>query len=366
MNHHKDIAYMRMAYSLAEKARGWASPNPYVGAVVVNNDIIVGWGYHERTGRPHAEAIALERAGQRAHGATAYLTLEPCTHWGHTPPCIEKMLQAKLKRVVISDYDTNPIVHKKGIRKLRASGIEVSVGLLKEKNQKLNEAYIKYICNNVPYVTMKAAVSLDGKTATHTLSSQWISSEATREYIHLVRGENDAILAGIQTILKDNPRLTTRHPYWKGKKQTRIILDSHLRFPMQAQLLNTLDHGEIIIFTHKSIPEKKADFLRKKGARIIPMAASASGISLRSVLMWLGKHGISSVLIEGGGQVFTSFLEKKLADKILISVSPKLIGGVMAPSFFLGKGVTSVQEAVPLKSCSWFRIDNDIMMEGYV
>lgn len=357
---------MQLAYALAEKARGWASPNPYVGAVIVNNDSIVGWGYHEKAGKPHAEAIALERAGRRAHGATAYITLEPCTHWGHTPPCIEKMLQANLKRVVISDYDANPIVHKKGIRKLRASGIEVTVGLLKEKNQKLNEAYIKYIGSKLPFVALKAAISLDGKTATHTFSSQWISSKETREYIHLVRGEYDAILAGIQTVLKDNPRLTTRHPFWKGKQQTRIILDSHLRFPLRAKLLDTLDQGDLIIFTHKSAPKKKAATLNNRGAKIIPIAASDFGISLPRALAWMGKHKLSSVLVEGGGQVFTSFLEKKLADKILITWSPKLIGGVMAPSLFLGKGVAAVQDAVPLKSCSWFQINNDILLEGYL
>jgi diaminohydroxyphosphoribosylaminopyrimidine deaminase/5-amino-6-(5-phosphoribosylamino)uracil reductase len=201
----KDIAYLEMAYGLAEKARGWASPNPYVGAVVVRREAIIGYGYHERPGKPHAEAVALERAGRPARGSTLYITLEPCVHWGRTPPCADAVIRAGPKRVVVSSFDPNPLVFQKGIRKLRAAGIDVSVGLLKDRNVALNEGYIKHITRGIPFVTLKAALSLDGRTATRTRDSRWISSPLTRDYVHLLRGEQDAIMVGIQTILGTIP-----------------------------------------------------------------------------------------------------------------------------------------------------------------
>ena len=241
----KDIAYLEMAYGLAEKARGWASPNPYVGSVVVRRDAVIGYGYHERPGRPHAEAIALERAGRGAGESTLYITLEPCVHWGRTPPCADAVLLARPRRVVVSSLDPNPLVFRKGVRKLRAAGIEVSVGLLQQRNATLNESYIKHITRGIPFVTLKAALSLDGRMATRTRDSRWISSPQARDYVHLLRGEQDAIMVGIQTILSDDPLLTVRHPQWAGKKALRVILDSRLRFPLRARILSSLSGGGI-------------------------------------------------------------------------------------------------------------------------
>lgn len=366
MSEIKDINYLQMSYGLAEKAVGWASPNPYVGAVIVDNDVVVGHGYHEKPGKPHAEAIAIARAGSKARGSTAYITLEPCTHFGRTPPCLDQILRSGLKRVVVSDYDPNPMINKKGIEKIRQAGIEVSVGLLKERNRTLNEKYIKFIREKIPFVTLKAAVSLDGKTATPNLASQWISSAATREYIHLVRGEYDAIMVGINTILKDNPRLTVRHPNWARKKIIRIVVDSQLKFPLSARILKTLSRGKILVFTDKKASPEKTSLLRQQGVEVIPQNLNHSKLDLNQVLVWLGEHQISSVFVEGGGLLQTSFLENRLADKILVTISPKLIGGINAPTFFQGMGVKIVKDAIPIKRPKAIQIEDDLVIEGYI
>ncbi|MBN2245765.1 MAG: bifunctional diaminohydroxyphosphoribosylaminopyrimidine deaminase/5-amino-6-(5-phosphoribosylamino)uracil reductase RibD [Candidatus Aminicenantes bacterium] len=360
-----DKAYIEMAYGLAEKAKGWTSPNPCVGAVIVKDGKIAGAGYHERPGLPHAEIIALNQAGSKARNATAYFTLEPCTHWGKTPPCVDTVLRSGLKRIVVSSYDPNPLVYKKGIEKIKAAGIELSLGLLQEKNKKLNETYFKYITKKIPFVTVKAALSLDGKTATRTFDSQWISSQETRDYIHLLRGEYDSIATGINTILKDDPRLTVRHPNWEGKAITRIVLDSHLRFPLQAKLLSTLSEGKILIFTLNEAKSAKADALRKQGAEIIPIPSDTGRIELETVLKQLGERGISSLLVEGGSALQTSFLDNKLVDKVILTISPKLIGGQDAAVFYHGQGADFIKDAHELKNISVFQIGDDILIEGY-
>ncbi len=364
MKNQKDIFYLQMAYALAGKAVGWASPNPYVGAVLVKGEKIVGEGYHEKPGQPHAEIVALRKAGSLARNSTAYITLEPCVHWGKTPPCIDALLPAGLKRFVISDLDPNPLVYKKGVKRLREAGIEVSVGLLREKNRRLNETYLKYITKKIPFITAKAAVSLDGKISTKKFSSRWISSPQTREYFHLLRGEYDALMIGVNTLIKDDPLLTIRHPNWKGKRLTRIILDSHLRFPLKARILSTLSQGKILVFTTQNASQKKADALRRGGVEVVIL--SSSRINLKKVLSWLGLHEISSVLVEGGGHLLTSMFEEKMVDKTFISISPKLIGGATAPSFLQGTGVDLIKDSLYLKRTHSFQIDEDIIMEGYL
>jgi len=364
MNILKDFSYLKMAYALAEKAKGWVSPNPYVGAVIVRKDAIVGYGYHEAPGKPHAEIIALKRAASLSKKSTAYITLEPCVHWGRTPPCVESIIQAGLKKVIVSALDPNPLVYKKGIKKIREAGIDVSVGLLEEKNKVLNEFYLKYITQRIPFVTAKVAISLDGKIATKKFSSQWISSSGTREYVHLLRGEYDAVMIGINTFIKDDPQLTVRHPSWKGKQITRIILDSHLRFPLKAKILSTLNKGKIIVFTLEKSSRKKAETLKKKGVEVISLPSS-SEINLKEVLAYLGKMEISSLLVEGGGCLLTSIIEQNLIDKIFLSISPKLIGGEKAPSFLQGEGVEFIKDSLALKRIHYFQIDEDIIVEGY-
>ncbi len=363
MNNLKDISYLQMAYGLAERAIGWTSPNPYVGAVIVKKDMVVGEGYHEGPGKPHAEVLALQKAGSLSRDSTAYINLEPCVHWGKTPPCVEALLQARIKKVVISDFDPNPLVSNRGVKKLKEAGIAVSTGLLREKNRRLNEIYIKYITKGIPFVAAKAAISLDGKLATHTFSSRWISSSETRKYIHLLRGEYDSLMIGVNTLIKDDPLLTIRHSNWRGKKLTRIILDSHLRFPLKSRILSTLSQGKILVFTLKSTPQRKIDLLQNKGAQVIPL--SSRRVDMDKVLSWLGKNEISSVLVEGGGRLLTTLIEEKLADKILITLSPKLIGGKTAPSLLQGKGVDFIKDSLVLQKTRSFQIDEDIIMEGY-
>ena len=364
MKNLKDIFYLQMAYGLAEKAIGWASPNPYVGAVIVKKNIIVGYGYHERPGKPHAEVIALQQAGSLARNSTTYINLEPCVHWGKTPPCTEALLQARIKRAVISDFDPNPLVSKRGIKKLKEAGIETSLGLLQERNRRLNETYIKYITKKLPFVAAKAAISLDGKIATKKFSSQWISSPETRKYFHLLRGEFDALMVGVNTLITDDPLLTVRHPNWQKKRLTRIILDSHLRFPLQSRILSTLSQGKILVFTLKEASLKKADALRKKGVEVISL--SSRRVEVNKVLSWLGQHEISSVLVEGGGRLLTSIFEEKMADKIFVTLSPKLIGGKTAPTLLQGKGADFIEDSLSLKRTHAFQIDEDTIVEGYL
>ena len=217
----RDLGWMEMAYGLAEKARGRTSPNPLVGAVVVRDGTVVGHGYHAEPGQPHAEILALAMAGRRARGATLYLTLEPCVHWGRTPPCVDTVLGAGLARIVVSAADPNPVVRGRGIRRLEEAGLDVSVGLLAERNAAINEAYAKYIVRKIPFVTLKAALTFDGKIACRTGDSKWITAAATRDYVHLLRGEQDALMIGVGTLVVDDPLLTVRHPNWPAKTTIR-------------------------------------------------------------------------------------------------------------------------------------------------
>jgi len=360
-----DEALMEMAYSLAEKARGQTSPNPCVGALIVRQGQIIGWGYHQAAGSPHAEIIALERAGQRAKGSTLYLTLEPCVHWGKTPPCADRLARAGFERAVISTYDPNPLVYRQGVAKLRAAGVKVVTGVLAEKQVRLNEAYRQYIVNKVPLVTLKAALSLDGKIASWSGDSRWISSEESRRFGQELRAEQDGILAGVNTILTDDPQLTVRLKNFVKKRWSRIILDSRLRIPLTARLLKNPEHGQILIFTGYDSSRAKAQRLAERGAEVIRLPERKNRLSLKAVLKELGQREITSILVEGGARVMTSFLEEKLADKAYFFISPKLIGGERAPTIFEGQGVSRVSRAIRLKNISTLRLKDDIIIEGY-
>ncbi len=367
MSINQDMAFLEMAYNLAEKAKGWANPNPYVGAVIVKKGVIVGTGYHKKPGKPHAEAIAVQRAGSRARGSTAYITLEPCVHWGRTPPCVDALIRSGIKRAVISSLDPNPIVNKKGIQRMLQAGIDVSVGLLQEKNTHLNEVYNKYIRSKTPFVTAKVATSLDGKIASWSRQSQWITSQPTRKYVHLLRGEHEAIMVGINTVLHDDPRLTIRLKLWEKKRIFRVIIDSKLRFPLEARVLKTQEKGEILIFTCHNNVSRKAEALKDKGVEIIFLPKSPEGrVDLRKVLAWLGQKDVSSVMVEGGSRLFTSLLEQKLIDKLFITLSPKMIGGSKAISFFEGKGISSITEALKVKNIKCHQLGEDFILEGYL
>ena len=376
MTHPSDLAFMDMAYGLAEKGVGRASPNPCVGAVVVRRGLVVGAGWHQGPGTPHAEALALRQAGRRAEGATLYVTLEPCVHWGHTPPCVESLLEARLGRVVISSYDPNPLVFRNGVRTLRRAGLKVLVGIRQEKNRRLNEAYFAFIRRHTPFVTLKAASTLDGRLATRTGDSKWISSPLARDYAHLLRAEHDAVLVGIGTVLRDDPQLTVRHPLWKGKRLRRVILDSRLRFPLSGRMLKTLGAGEILIFSGPDGPAAKARKLEKLGVEVVQAAyrgrslrADNEGrqfLSLPAVLRELGRRKMASLLVEGGSRVASDFLEAGLVDKVFLTLSPKLVGGLQAPCLYEGRGAALIRRALGLKNIHSFNLGQEIFIEGYL
>ena len=364
MNSADDLAYLEMAYALAEKARGWASPNPYVGAVLVNGRKIVGWGYHERPGTPHAEINALRLAGRRARGSTLYLTLEPCVHWGRTPPCVDAVIQAKPARVVVSAYDVNPLVFRRGVRRLRQAGIGVEVGRLEDRHRELNAAYIKHITTGRPLVTLKAAVSLDGRMATRLGESRWISSTGAREYGHLLRGEHDAIMVGVNTIVRDDPRLTVRHPQWGNKPILRAVVDSRLRFPPGAGVLSTLGRGPVVVLTTAGAPREKEEALRNKGVEVVRLPGKPGAVDLSRALAWLGQRGVASLLVEGGGRLHSAMIEARLADRLFLVISPKIVGGRNAPAFIGGRGAARMSEALGLRSLTSLAIGQDIILEG--
>jgi len=365
MNAPHDLDYLEMAYGLAEKGRGRTSPNPLVGAVLVKDGAVVGHGFHEEAGKPHAEVIALRRAGRRARGATLYVTLEPCVHWGRTPPCVDALLAAGIRRAVISAVDPNPLVNGRGLRALRRHGVDVLVGLLAERNARLNEAYLKFITRRVPWVTLKAALSADGRIAAAGGDARWITSAAARDYGHLLRGENDAILAGIGTLLRDDPLLTVRHRAWGRKAVTRVILDPRLRLPPTARILSTRGAGPLVVLARRDADPVRAKVLRAKGVEIIPTSAGPNGLDLRAVLAVLGRREIASVLVEGGSRVFSSFLKAGLADKAVLALAPKIIGGSDAPGLWEGQGAARVRDALELRATTFFRVGPDIIMEGY-
>ena len=365
MNRPSDLACMEMAYGLAEKARGRTSPNPLVGAVVVRNGRVVGCGFHEEAGKPHAEILALRTAGARAEGATLYLTLEPCVHWGRTPPCVDTVIAAKLARAVISAIDPNPLVHTKGVRKLREAGLEVAVGLLEKRNARMNEAYAKYITRKIPFITLKAALTLDGKIACRTGDSKWISSAGTRDYVHLLRGEQDAVMIGVNTLLVDDPLLTVRHPNWGAKEIVRIVLDSRLRFPLSAKILSTLPRGRVIVFAGRGAAAAKARALEARGVEVVFPAGGKKTWPLPDVLGELGKREVAALLVEGGSRLFTAFVEEGLADKAVLTYAPRVLGGRTAPGLVGGRVVDKVSRALALKNMRSFSVEDDIILEGY-
>jgi len=361
----KDRGWMEMAYGLAEQARGRTSPNPMVGAVVVRDGLVVGHGYHAEPGQPHAEIIALRSAGPRARGATLYITLEPCVHWGRTAPCIDTVLAAGLRRAVVSAIDPNPLVNGRGIRRLEEAGLDVSVGLLAERNAALNEAHAKWIVRQTPFVTLKAALTLDGKIACASGDSKWISAAGTRDYVHLLRGEHDALLVGINTLIADDPLLTVRHERWPEKTIVRVVLDSGLRFPLNARILSTLASGRILVFAAAGASREKALALTSAGVEVLAPRDGTKTWDLAGVLAELGRREIASLLVEGGSRVFTAFLEARLADKAVLTLAPRLAGGTAAPGLFGGPGVDRISKALSLRRMRSLTIEDDLIVEGY-
>ncbi|MFD1851720.1 bifunctional diaminohydroxyphosphoribosylaminopyrimidine deaminase/5-amino-6-(5-phosphoribosylamino)uracil reductase RibD [Oceanobacillus bengalensis] len=356
-----DEFYMDLALQNARSMKGQTDPNPLVGSVIVNDNRIVGVGTHLKAGEPHAEIHALRMAGDKAKGGTIYVTLEPCSHHGRTGPCAEAIVQAGLKKVVIATLDPNPIVAGNGVKILQDAGIEVITGVREQESIKMNEVFNKYIVKKKPFITLKAGITLDGKVATHTFSSKWITSEEARADVHQLRSENMAILVGINTALKDNPALTSRIP--NGRNPIRILMDSSLKIPLDYNLVSD-NEAETWIFTSKNHDFEKRKELENRGINIF-ITNSKTSVDPNEVVNKLGEKGISSLIIEGGGNINASFFENGLIDKVILYIAPKLVGGKDAPTFLEGTGVEEMNQAFELEDTNIKRIGKDFKFIGY-
>ncbi|MHB1125987.1 MAG: bifunctional diaminohydroxyphosphoribosylaminopyrimidine deaminase/5-amino-6-(5-phosphoribosylamino)uracil reductase RibD [Bacillota bacterium] len=361
-----DKHYMRRALGLAKRAEGRTSPNPMVGAVIVKDGRIIGKGYHHRAGTPHAEVHALKQAGPAARGATLYVNLEPCSHYGRTPPCAQAVLEAGISRVVAAINDPNPLVAGKGLKLLQDSGISVQVGILEEEARQLNEVFIKHITTGMPFITLKAAMTLDGKIATRTGESRWISGEASRLYVHRLRDRYDAVLVGIGTVLADNPMLTTRLPEGKGRDPVRVIVDSHLRIPLEAQVVVLQESpAHTIIATLAEQDLQKVAALEARGVRVLEIDELEGRVDMGKLMATLGRQGITSVLVEGGAEINASVLRQGIVDKVYFFVAPMLLGGSAAPGPIGGPGADKVAEALRLSKVSCRNSGGDMLISGY-
>lgn len=357
---------MHLALSLARKGMGATSPNPMVGAVLVRGNRLVGKGYHRKAGMPHAEVVALQEAGEEAKGANLYVNLEPCVHVGRTPPCVNAIIAAGVRRVVVAMLDPNPLVNGMGIEALKKAGIEVKVGLLEEEARRLNEAFVVYMEKKRPFFTMKGAVSLDGKIATKTCDSKWISNEESRRYVNKLRSAVDAIMVGINTVILDNPLLIPRMARPK-KYPVRIILDSKLRIPFSCDLVKTSEKYKTWVFTaDDSRPDKEAK-LRSMGIDVLRVPKDENGrVSPGHVCEELYKREIVHVLLEGGGEINSGLLKEGLLDKIVLFYAPILIGGKAAYNLIGGKGIDFLKDAYKVDITAVKRFKEDIYLEGYV
>lgn len=360
----KDLAYMRQALALARQAAGRTSPNPLVGAVIVRDDKVVGEGYHRRAGTPHAEIHALRAAGEAAAGSTVYVTLEPCSHHGRTGPCAEALIKAGVRRVVAAMTDPNPKVAGRGLALLRAAGVEVTAGVLAAEAARLNEAFIKWVSTGMPFGIMKTAMTLDGKIATRTGQSKWITGPAAREEVHRLRDVCDAVLTGVGTVLADDPELTVRLP-GGGRNPLRVIADTHARTPLAAKVAGD-GKAPTIIAVGPEAPADKTAALAAQGAEVVTLPLAGASVDLRALFRLLAGRGIASVLIEGGAAINGAALAANIADKIHAFVAPKIIGGADAPGPVGGAGAGALADAVALEDISARPVAEDILITAYV
>lgn len=356
--------FMARAHELAERGRGCVEPNPLVGAVVVREGQVVGEGFHERFGGPHAEVSAIAAAGEGCRGATLYVTLEPCTHHGKTPPCVDAVLHAGFSRAVVAMIDPDPRNQGRGIEKLRQAGVEVEVGLLEAEARRLNAPFIKLTTRGFPFVTAKWAMSLDGKTATRAGDSRWVSSSPSRELVHDLRGKADAILVGIGTVLADDPLLTARPP--GPRVAARVVADSRARLPLHGRLVETASEAPVILATTEAAPEDRRQVLADDGVEVLVLPEKGGRVSLPDLMAELGRRKMTNVLMEGGGELFASAIRDGLVDKVLAFVAPKLIGGRDAPTPLEGDGIALVEQAIEAKEWSVRRVGDDALIEAWL
>ncbi|MBU5345437.1 bifunctional diaminohydroxyphosphoribosylaminopyrimidine deaminase/5-amino-6-(5-phosphoribosylamino)uracil reductase RibD [Paenibacillus lautus] len=356
-----DEFYMSLALDLAERAQGQTGINPVVGCVVVKDGALAGVGTHLERGAPHAEVHALNMAGSKAAGSTVYVTLEPCSHYGTTPPCSERLIAEGVQRVVVACEDPNPLVAGNGIQMLRAAGIRVETGVLKERALRLNETFIKFITTGQPFVTLKTASTLDGKIASKTGDSKWISNEESRELVHTLRHRHQGIMVGVSTVIADNPSLTTRLGV-EGLHPVRIIVDSSLRIPLDSHVV-TDGLAPTWILTTEQADEKKRSVLEEQGVQVIPCGPGPR-VDLKAALVKLGQKGIASILLEGGGTLNGSMLEQKLVDRLIQFIAPKIVGGYDSPGNYMFSGYEQMNQAIQLTGLETERLGDNIYVTG--
>lgn len=358
-----DKEYMRIALQLAERGRGWVSPNPMVGAVIVKEGRIIGKGFHERYGQPHAERNALSACTEPPNGADMYVTLEPCCHHGKQPPCVDAIIEAGIRRVIVGSGDPNPLVAGKGIRILKEHGIQVAENVLKKECGQLNEVFFHFIKTGNPFVAMKYAMTMDGKIAAHTGESKWVTGEAAREHVQQLRHRYTAIMAGVGTVLADDPLLTCRME--GGKNPIRIICDSRLRTPLTANVVKTAKEVPTLIASC-CIQEDKYSPYEEAGCRILTVGEKDGHVDLKELMKKLGEEKIDSILLEGGGTLNWSALEAGIVQKSWTYIAPKLFGGQDAKTPVEGTGFPSPSSCAMLKNSEITRIGEDFLIESEV
>jgi len=360
------MSYMERALHLAREGLGKTSPNPSVGAVIVKEGVVVGEGFTQPPGGDHAERVALKQAGTLARGAALFVTLEPCFHHGRTPPCVPSILQAGIQEVHMAIIDPNPLVSGKGKAALEDAGVRTYVGEGEGEAREVMEAYLKHITTGLPFVTAKVAMSLDGKIATRTGESRWITGPKARAYVHQLRAASDAIMVGISTALRDDPQLTARDPEEQPleRQPVRVIVDSKARLPLKAQVLAL--PGSTILATAQKASPRKTEALRKAGAEVVTFPEDGGLVDLQALIGWLGKRGVTSLLVEGGGRLWTSLVDLKAIDKLIVFVAPIIIGGRRAPTPVGGEGAARISEALRLSRVRVAQMGDDVAISGYL
>jgi len=361
-NHTVDEKYMALALELAANGKGKVEPNPMVGAVLVKDGAIIGKGYHQSFGGAHAEVHAINEGGALCKGATLYVSMEPCAHYGKTAPCVDAIIKAGISKVVAAVVDPNLITSGKGIQKLKAAGIEVVVGVMETQARRLNAPFFKLMQQGLPYIIVKWAMSIDGKISTHTGESKWITSDESRRYAHAIRCQVDGILVGINTVTRDDPLLTCRIE--GGRNPKRIILDSHAQIPANSRLLSSVNEGEIIVAVTENAPQHRVEKIRQLGCKIIQTSGANGRVDLKELFRQLGEAGMTNILVEGGSRVITSVIESRLADRAIIFIAPMIIGGEGAKPPVLGAGVSKINEAARITEITVQRFSDDIVIEG--
>ena len=356
---------MKLALAEARKATGRTSPNPAVGALIVKDDRILSRGYHKKAGLPHAEVEALKKVGGFCPGATLYVTLEPCNHTGKTPPCTESILQAKIARVVVGAMDPNPGVKGGGCGFLAKKGLEVKSGILEKACRNLNEDFFTFITTGKPFVIAKSAQTLDGWIATSLKDSKWITNEKSRRFVHNLRDRVDVIMVGVGTVVADNPSLTTRLKNKKGKNPLRVILDTHLRTPLEAGILNDEFPDRTLLVVGEDETGEKLERIREKGISILPCPTKNNHLDLKKLMVRLGQMSIMSLLVEGGSVVLGTMIREQLVDKFHIFKAPKILGGNDGIPMAAGPGVKYMRDCTTLENVEYRRFGEDMLVTGY-